>query len=259
MSLHRANAIFLDGGEIAPAMALKLKCAPRHKIYRCDSDLIWPPLVAGCEMKISKCVWKKHFRKIWSHLVRTHRWQDCANQCVNPNCDSSALRRPRPHNKHLSIFLNNIKSGPHLQNFSIQTTITCKFPSQRARTPTSNINCHILSLGGFDYHLGNLNLFVYHWQYNGKLHVPKAPETRVPRTILIIMFCGLAAWIIMWKNWVRWSNANVREIAYPKKPGTRGSPNHVNYYVLGFGGLDYHLGELDLFYHHWKYKGNYIS
>ena len=50
-----------------------------------------------------------------------------------------------------------------------------------------------------------------------------------------------------------------KKIAYLKGPGTPGPPNNINYYALGDGGLDYHLGELNLFVYHWKYKGNCIS
>ena len=32
---------------------------------------------------------------------------------------------------------------------------------------------------------------------------------------------------------------NTRKIVYPKGPGTPGPPNHISYYTLGTGGLDY--------------------
>ena len=47
-------------------------------------------------------------------------------------------------------------------------------------------------------------------------------------------------------------------IVYPKGPWTPGPPNHINYYILGLGGLVYHFGELDLFVYSLKYKGNWI-
>ena len=40
------------------------------------------------------------------------------------------------------------------------------------------------------------------------------------------------------------------EIIYPNRFGTPGPPNHISYYVLGLGGLDHHLGYLDLFVYH---------
>ena len=33
----------------------------------------------------------------------------------------------------------------------------------------------------------------------------------------------------------------------------------AEFYILGLGGLDYHLGELGLFVYHCKYNGNNIS
>ena len=38
-----------------------------------------------------------------------------------------------------------------------------------------------------------------------------------------------------------------KEFEYPKDPGTLGPPNHIDYYNLRFGGLDFHLGDLNLF------------
>ena len=40
---------------------------------------------------------------------------------------------------------------------------------------------------------------------------------------------------------------NAKGMAYLWVPGPLGSPNHINYYILGFGGLDYNLGELNWF------------
>ena len=39
---------------------------------------------------------------------------------------------------------------------------------------------------------------------------------------------------------------NSWEIVYPKNSGTPGLSNHINYDVLGLGGLEYHFEELDL-------------
>ena len=83
---------------------------------------------------------------------------------------------------------------------------------------------------------------------HGKLHIPKVPGPFAPETILIIIFLDLIVWSIIWENWIcLFIIENAKQIAYPKEPGILGPPNNINHYILGFGGLDYHLGELSLF------------
>ena len=78
-----------------------------------------------------------------------------------------------------------------------------------------------------------------------------------PNHIKIAMFVDFAVWVITWEIWMcLLTNANAKKIKYPTGPGTRGPPNHINEYTLGFGGLVYNLGELNLFAYHWKYNGN---
>ena len=89
---------------------------------------------------------------------------------------------------------------------------------------------------------------------------PKGPGTRVPQTILIIMVWDLVVWIVIWKHWIcLFTVENTKKIAYPKSPGTSNPSNHMNYFILGVRGQDYHLGKLNFFVHHWEYKWNYIS
>ena len=44
-----------------------------------------------------------------------------------------------------------------------------------------------------------------------------------------------------------------------QSPRDPGPPNHINYYMLGIGGHDYHFGELDLFVYNCKCKRNCTS
>ena len=86
------------------------------------------------------------------------------------------------------------------------------------------------------------------------------PGPQTPQTTLITILWDLVVWIIVWKNWIcLCTDGNARGIGYPKGPGIPGHPNHINYYILGLGGLDYHLGELNLFVYHLKYKEKCIS
>ena len=94
----------------------------------------------------------------------------------------------------------------------------------------------------------------------GELHIPRIRGPRVSQTILVIIFSDLVAWIIIWENCIcLFTVGNTKEFEYPKSPGTSGPTSHINYYALGVGGLDYHLGELNVFVCHWECRGNYIS
>ena len=80
------------------------------------------------------------------------------------------------------------------------------------------------------------------------MHIPRVPGPQIHQTILITILWGLVAKIIIWENWFcLFAIWNIREIVYPKGPETPRFQNHINYYALGLGGLDYHLGELNLF------------
>ena len=79
----------------------------------------------------------------------------------------------------------------------------------------------------------------------------KIPGSRVTQTILITKFWDLVACIKTWENWnCLFIIAHAKGIVYPKGPVTPDPPNHVNYYILWLGGLDHHLGELNLFVYH---------
>ena len=91
----------------------------------------------------------------------------------------------------------------------------------------------------------------------GNSHIPRAPGPRASQTILIIVFCEFVVWVIIWEDWICLRIIeNTRNNAHPKGPGTLGPPNHISYYIQGIGGLDYHLGELNLSVYHstkqWK-------
>ena len=45
------------------------------------------------------------------------------------------------------------------------------------------------------------------------------------------------------------------KIEYPKGPKTPGSPTHMNHDTLGFCGMSYHLGNLNLFVYNLEHKG----
>ena len=63
--------------------------------------------------------------------------------------------------------------------------------------------------------------------------------------------------IIIWEDFISlFKIENNTKIACPKDLGTPGPPNHVNYYVLKFGGLGYHLGGLNVFAYDSQCKGN---
>ena len=88
---------------------------------------------------------------------------------------------------------------------------------------------------------------------------PKEPRDAGPPKPLINIFCDLVAWILIWKNLIcLFTIGNTKKIYIyiPKCPGTPGPPNHIKYYILGLGGLDYHLGELNLFAYFWNTKKN---
>ena len=88
-----------------------------------------------------------------------------------------------------------------------------------------------------------------------KLHIPRALGFWVTQTILVTILLDLVGWIVIWENWIcLFRIENRRDIAYPKGPGTPGPQNHLKLYIIGPGGLDYHLGELQLFVYQWNYK-----
>ena len=69
----------------------------------------------------------------------------------------------------------------------------------------------------------------------GKLHIPKVLGFRVPQTVLITIFCGLVAKIIVLENLIcSFIRDNTMKAKYPKSPGTPYPPNHINHYILRF-------------------------
>ena len=73
-------------------------------------------------------------------------------------------------------------------------------------------------------------------------HIPKAPGPQIFQTILIMILQDLVAWVIILEIWIcLFAFDNTMEIAHPKGPWTQSSPNHINYYTLGLGVLDYDL------------------
>ena len=126
--------------------------------------------------------------------------------------------------------------------------------------PPNHINYYILKFGYLDYHLGEFDLFVWHWKCKQHYLPQKSREPGSPQTILTIMFWDQEAWIIIWEEWIcLFTIGNAKTIVYPKIPGIPNHPNHINYHTSGIGCQHYHLGELTLVVYQWKYKGNCIS
>ena len=128
------------------------------------------------------------------------------------------------------------------------------------RVPPNHINYYTPGRGGLDLSFGTIEFICSSLKMQRKLYIPRVPGPRVPQTLLITILLGLVAKIIIWENWICLRIIeNTREIVYPKGPGPIGRPNHINYYTLGIGGQDYHLGEFDLFVYHWNCAEHCIS
>ena len=87
----------------------------------------------------------------------------------------------------------------------------------------------------------------------GNSQITKVPGHRAPQILLITIFCDLVPWIITLENWIcLFTISDSMRNLYSKGPRSPGPPNHISYYTLGPGGLDYNFGELKLVVYHWN-------
>ena len=116
-----------------------------------------------------------------------------------------------------------------------------------------------MTFRGLDYHLGELDVFIYHCNCKGNRISQKSRPPKSPHTIWIIIFRDFVVCIIISENLICWFTiGNTFKIIYPTNPGSPGLPNHINCYILRFGRLGYLLGELNLFLYDCNCKGNCI-
>ena len=86
---------------------------------------------------------------------------------------------------------------------------------------------------------------------------PNRPGLFVHQAILVIILLDTVVWIIIWDNWIcLLMIENARALHIPKVPGLRAPQTILITMFWGFGGLDCHFGELELFVYHGKYGGN---